>query len=171
MKASERNVGYRGSKSVIGESITVKEQRVNGSWCGCGSDPYLRCTLKGFERNYQNKILTTQLVNKRSYSTSFINDVRNSNNQGLIIDPNFLTGFTDAEGSFVLSITKSNTVRSGWIIKPRFQIHLHKKDLFILEAIQKFLTPRIARLRRFLFLIKKIKIAVLKIKIIKELGG
>jgi len=67
----------------------------------------------GFERNYQNKILTTQLVNKRSYSTSFINDARDSNNQGLRIDPNFLTGFTDAEGSFVLSITKSNTVRSG----------------------------------------------------------
>jgi hypothetical protein len=139
LKASEKNVGNRGSKSVIGESITVKEQRVNGSWCGCASYPYLRCTLMGFERNYQNKILTTQLVNKRSYSTSFINDARDSNNQGLRIDPNFLTGFTDAEGSFVLSITKSNTVRSGWIIKPRFQIHLHKKDLFILEAIQKFL--------------------------------
>ncbi len=161
LKASEKNVGNRGSKSVIGESITVKEQRVNGSWCGCASYPYLRCTLMGFERNYQVKILTTQLVNKRSYSTSFINDARDSNNQGLIIDPghprrgchgsspllrrgadpNFLTGFTDAEGSFVLSITKSNTVRSGWIIKPRFRLRLHlqKKDLFILEAIQKFL--------------------------------
>jgi hypothetical protein len=67
----------------------------------------------GFERNYHNKILTTQLVNKRSYSTSLTNDGRADNNQDLIIDPHFLTGFADAEGSFVLSITKSNNVKSG----------------------------------------------------------
>lgn len=30
LKASEKNVGNRGSKSVISESITVKEQRVYG---------------------------------------------------------------------------------------------------------------------------------------------
>jgi hypothetical protein len=74
---------------------------------------HLRCTLMGFERNYHNKILTTQLVNKRSYSTSLTNDGRADNNQDLIIDPHFLTGFADAEGSFVLSITKSNNVKSG----------------------------------------------------------
>ncbi len=62
----------------------------------------------GFERNYQNKILTTQLVNKRSYSTSFTKNSRANNNHDLIIDPHFLTGFADAESSFVLSITKSN---------------------------------------------------------------
>ena len=138
LKASEKNVGNRGSKSVIRENITVKEQRVYGSWCGINL-PYLRCTLMGFERNSQNKILTTQLVNKRSYSTSSINDVRGDNNHDLIIDPHFLTGFADAESSFVLSIIKSNNVRSGWVIKPRFQIHLHKKDLFVLEAIQNLL--------------------------------
>ena len=138
LKASEKNVGNRGSKSVIRENITVKEQRVYGSWCGINL-PYLRCTLMGFERNSQNKILTTQLVNKRSYSTSSINDVRGENNHDLIIDPHFLTGFADAESSFVLSITKSNNVPSGWVIKPRFQIHLHKKDLFVLEAIQNLL--------------------------------
>jgi len=138
LKASEKNVGNRGSKSIICESIAVKEQRVNGSWCGINL-PHLRYTLMGFERNYLNKILTTQLVNKRSYSTSLTNEGRANNNHDLIIDPNFLTGFADAEGSFVLSITKNNNVKLGWVIKPRFQIHLHKKDLFILEAIQNFL--------------------------------
>lgn len=138
LKASEKNGGNRGSKSVILNNIAVKEQRVNGSWHG-NRLSCLRYTLMGFERNYQNKILTTQLVNKRSYSTSFINEGRDDNNHNLIINPNFLTGFADAEGSFVLSITKSNNVRSGWVIKPRFQIHLHKRDLFILEAIKNFL--------------------------------
>jgi len=141
LKASKKNVGNRGSKSVKFQNITVKEQRVDGSWHGnCLS--CLRYTLMGFERNFHNKILTTQLVNKRSYSTSFFNEgaqARDDNNHYLIINPHFLTGFADAEGSFVLSITKSNNVKSGWVIKPRFQIHLHKKDLFILEAMKNFL--------------------------------
>jgi len=126
LKASEKNVGNRGSKSAIyylaslflrlriwigGRklSIVVKEQRVDGSWC---DKTHLRCTLMGFERDYPNKILTTQLVNKRSYSTGF-DESRRNDNHNLIIDPNFLTGFVDAEGSFVLSITKSNNVKSG----------------------------------------------------------
>nr|QDG01242.1 LAGLIDADG endonuclease [Scytalidium sp.] len=136
LKASEKNVGNRGSKSVICENLTVKEQRVDGSYIK-DTNLMLRCTLTGFERNYRIKILTTQLINKRSYSTSHVS--RNNNNHHLRIDPQFLTGFADAESSFVLSITKSNIVRSGWAIKPRFQIHLHKKDLFILEAIKNFL--------------------------------
>lgn len=140
LKASEKNVGNRGSKSAIKaymSCIAVKEQRVDGSWCGINLT-HLRYTLRGFERNSPNKILTTQLVNKKSYSTVTYKSIHN-HNHNLIIDPNFLTGFADAEGSFVLSITKSNNVKSGWVIKPRFQIHLHKKDLFVLEAIQSFL--------------------------------
>lgn len=139
----ERKMDNRGSKSVICEKTTVKEQRVNGNWCGkafsCFSAPHLRCTLMGFERSYQNKIPTTLLINNNKYySTSSVNDSK-ANSTNLNIDPNFLTGFADAEGSFVLSITKSDNVKSGWVIKPRFSIHLHKKDIFILEAIKNYL--------------------------------
>ena len=51
----------RGSKSVtfLLNSITVKEQRVNGSWCGTYT-PHLRYTLAGFERNYQVNIPSNQ---------------------------------------------------------------------------------------------------------------
>jgi len=136
--SGENEMGYRGSKSAMLKNIVVKEQRVYGSWYGINF-PYLRCTLMGFERNYQNKILTTQLVNKINYSTSCVNENKGDNNNNLRIDPNFITGFSDAEGSFVLSITKSNLVKSGWVIKPRFQIHLHKKDIFVLEAIKNYL--------------------------------
>jgi len=66
-----------------------------------------------FERNSQNKILTTQLVNKKDYSTLITGNGKVNDNHNLIIDPHFLTGFADAEGSFVLSITKSNNVKSG----------------------------------------------------------
>lgn len=137
LKASEKNVVNRGSKSSdCSSKIAVKEQRVDGSCIGL---PMLRCTLKDFERNSQIKILTTQLVNKRWYSISFNKSENKQLEQGLIIDPYLLTGFADAESSFVLSITKSDEVRLGWVIKPRFQIHLHKKDLFILQAIKNFL--------------------------------
>jgi hypothetical protein len=95
-----------------GENIFVKEQRVDGN-CIISHNIMLRYTLMGFERSYRNKIPTTLLVNNiKYYSTSSINDSR-ENNTNLIIDPNFLTGFTDAEGSFVLSITKSDNVKSG----------------------------------------------------------
>lgn len=140
-KMFEKTMDYRGSKSIIDNKqkfVIVKEQRVYGSWWGINL-PYLRCTLKGFERNSQNKILTTQLINKINYSTLIINNGDSDNNHDIKIDPYFLTGFADAESSFVLSITKSNIVKSGWVIKPRFQIHLHKKDLFVLEAIKNFL--------------------------------
>ena len=57
--SAEKNMGNRGSKSGILVNITVKEQRVNGSWHDnlllC-----LRCTLTGFERNYLVKIPTKQ---------------------------------------------------------------------------------------------------------------
>jgi hypothetical protein len=69
-KRIEKEMGYRGSKSVFlnpqPKEISVKEQRVDGSCFG--HKPKLRCTLTGFERNYQIKILSKQL-NYRSFST------------------------------------------------------------------------------------------------------
>jgi hypothetical protein len=53
----------------------------------------------GFERNYQVKILTNQLLNK-FYSTNSTN-----------INPWFITGFSDAEGSFIISISRNETSR------------------------------------------------------------
>jgi len=56
----EREMDYRGSKSRIEGNIFVKEQRVDGSWRGI-YNPLLRCTLTGFERNYQIRILSKQI--------------------------------------------------------------------------------------------------------------
>ena len=69
-KASEKNVGNRGSKSVIFKSINfiVKEQRVNGSCFINKNLMKLRCTLMGNERSYQVKILSNQIIQRRFYS-------------------------------------------------------------------------------------------------------
>ena len=69
LKASEKNVGNRGSKSIICESIAVKEQRVNGSCIEyLNKEKYsmLRCTLVGFERSYQAKIPSNPINFKRN---------------------------------------------------------------------------------------------------------
>jgi hypothetical protein len=64
-KMTEKEMGNRGSKSGFRPE---KEQRVDGSWCIQFTELHLRCTLMGFERNYQSKILSKQL-NKKYYST------------------------------------------------------------------------------------------------------
>ena len=64
-KMSENEMDNRGSKSdFISNLNSVKEQRVDGSWCIQKWLMRLRCTLMGFERNYQLKIPSKQLIEK-----------------------------------------------------------------------------------------------------------
>ena len=86
-KMSENEMDNRGSKSEINNpqptKISVKEQRVDGSYFGSESNPRLRYTLTGGESRYHIKILSKQL-NQRTFST-----LRN------VLNPWFITGFTD----------------------------------------------------------------------------
>ena len=76
----------------------------------------------------------------RPYSTS-ISDINNisTNDNTFNTSPWFVTGFTDAEGSFITKISKSDKYRTGWKVEPLFSIGLHVKDKSILEAIQIYL--------------------------------
>jgi hypothetical protein len=111
---TEREMDNCGSKSETGLNIptsqkpgTVKEQRVDGSWQGGGAS-CLRCTLMDFERNYQVKILSNKI---RQYSTQTSTTVSSVDPKGY--NPLFVTGFTDAEGSFICSVSKYPGARSG----------------------------------------------------------
>jgi len=48
----------------------------------------------------------------------------------------FITGFTDAEGCFRISLVKDSRNRTGWNIQAFFSIGLHLKDVDILKKIQ-----------------------------------
>lgn len=48
----------------------------------------------------------------------------------------FVTGFSDAEGCFYISITKNSTFKTGWKVLAFFEIHIHKKDVAVLKYIQ-----------------------------------
>ena len=55
------------------------------------------------------------------------------------LDPNWVTGFTDAEGCFTIKIYKSPSHRFGWRIQPEFSVLLHKRDEILLNRIKQFL--------------------------------
>lgn len=54
------------------------------------------------------------------------------------LDPNFITGFTDAEGSFMLSILKNSERHIGWSVGIRFEISLHQRDEKLLNQINAY---------------------------------
>ena len=56
------------------------------------------------------------------------------------LHPHFVTGFCDAEGCFILSIYKNNKPNSKltWRVQHMFVLHLHIKDLELLESIKSF---------------------------------
>ena len=108
---NENEMGYRGSKSKFlnpqPKKNFVKEQRVDGSYFGFY--PKLRCTLTGFERNYQIKILSKQINKLRSYSIA----IPQSQTMYSCLNPNFITGFIDAEWSFIVRVRKNPNSKIG----------------------------------------------------------
>jgi len=134
----EREMEYRGSKSIIGlgkpanyKPVIVKEQRVDGSY----TNLVLRCTLTGLERNYQVRIPSNQINKQRFYTTQIIQP------ETIKLYPLFLTGFTYGEGCFHLSIVKNNKLQIGWIVKAVFSRRLLRKlqkDLPFLNQIKSF---------------------------------
>ncbi len=51
------------------------------------------------------------------------------------LDPNYVCGFIDGEGSFSISIGKHKTLKRGFEVRPEFEIELRKDDQEILERI------------------------------------
>ncbi len=141
-KMNESEMDNRGSKSNKGNTLFVKEQRVDGSWL-LNKQIFnnLRYTLRGFERISWYGIPSNQIINKQLYST--INDSKNlkpklfKHNDSFSLKPWFVTGFTDGDGSFAVSITKKKS-GTGWKIVPIFTIGLDQKDLDLLVQIKAF---------------------------------
>lgn len=139
---SENEIGNRGSKSeYLISGISVKEQRVYGNYCI--KNMLLRSTLMGLERGYQIKIPSKQLIlppvpirpsgrgwcsqprlayaeqiiEKKLFSCAgnALNSIRHSStfNSNLNLNPWFVTGFYDGEGSFIVSVTKNKNSKLG----------------------------------------------------------
>nr|YP_025865.1 intronic ORF at intron 1 of nad4 [Moniliophthora perniciosa]AAQ74268.1 intronic ORF at intron 1 of nad4 [Moniliophthora perniciosa] len=88
------------------------------------------------ESNYQINVPSKQtLIFIRNF---FINSPASINQFKNKLDPWWITGFTDAEGSFGLYIYKNSKFKTGWHAYLVFSISLHEKDRDILSQIQNF---------------------------------
>jgi len=152
-KMIEREMDDRGSKLKLSLNRPtshkyklnfVKEQRVDGSLCLINK--HIRCILMGFERNYQIKIPSNQIITFISFcktnnncsdsdislkqTSEISNFSRNKLNKW------FITGFSDAESSFIILVQPRSDSKTKWRIKANFSICLNKKDIEILEDIK-----------------------------------
>ena len=73
-------------------------------------------------------ISSSNLIQLRNYSSE----------RKIVFSPSFISGFSDAEGSFVVTILKNPRYKIGWNVQARFQIKLHEKDRALLLIIQNY---------------------------------
>lgn len=88
------------------------------------------------ERNYRIKAPSNQVRQYSTQSPVLCASTQNVQPKGL--NPWLITGFIDAEGSFIISIVKDPNIRTGWNILVKFKISLHKKDLSILAGLKSY---------------------------------
>ena len=90
---------------------------------------------------YLKKSLSDSTITEQSLITGLNNKKNLDIKKELVpknhLTPNWITGFTDAEGCFSVILTKRPTLK--WRIIVSFEINLHSKDILILNRIKNFL--------------------------------
>ena len=132
---------YRADRAVFKVRWKGSLENIDSSYKGLSSVNY-----RGYQKaNMDYTLLTGKRrigafavkgwISGKSYSTltNPSTQVWNDN-----ISPWSITGFSDGEGSFLITVYKDNTRSTGWAIKLRFKIGLHNRDLFLLEGIRKY---------------------------------
>ena len=79
---------------------------------------------------HQDVFLNKKFYAQRRYYSS------GDSQKDLLLNPQWITGFVDGEGSFGLKVYKSEGYKFGWRFEPFFQIKLNLRDLKVLQRIQ-----------------------------------
>ncbi len=61
------------------------------------------------------------------------------------INPYWVSGFVDGEGTFYVGVNKNSTMNIGYQVLPEFRIVQHKKDIKLLYALKKFFKAGVVR--------------------------
>nr|QCW06960.1 hypothetical protein [Drechslerella brochopaga] len=134
-KMDEKKIGHYGSKPNLSNEF-VNEQRVYGNRWGVEGFTknvlkanHLRYTLTNFVRNWNIKYLSKQLNFNKFYSTL---------NTQSRLNPWFVSGLVDGEGSFSVGIIKNDKFKSGWRVQISFKVGLDVRDISLLLQLQQF---------------------------------
>ena len=115
---------------------SVKEQRVDGSWHEKNS-LVSKVYSNGFRKKLSNQIPFLANIFK-GFRCNFIRSISSISVRELKLHPYFVTGFSDGESYFSISIIRSTKMNISWTVSLQFGISLHKKDQYLLELIQIF---------------------------------
>lgn len=74
------------------------------------------------------KYIASTMIKKYSTNSNFM--------RTFILNPWFITGFVDAEGSFMIKINSNASLKNKWGVSASFKITLHFRDKSLLEQIQ-----------------------------------
>lgn len=146
---ANQGMDNRGSKS--DSLISVKEQRVDGSsvlkkyckvYSRCQGNlvfihyiKYVNIIVKSIEQLY------TEIFYSKPQRSSFSNEATSSKfsyASSYDLNPYYVTGFTDGEGCFSISVSGNPRYKAGYRVKAAFHVGLHIRDLALLEQIQLF---------------------------------
>ena len=87
-------------------------------------------------------IFSKSIFSSVFYTTSFMKyfiQWRNFSTTSLPkLDPDWITGFSDGEGCFLINIIRNPKFKMGWYVQPCFCIVLHEKDRTTLELIKSY---------------------------------
>jgi len=117
----------------FGVSYTITDS-VYGSTFYMGTGLILGHVLLIINKYNFLKVTSSKLTFKNIINNSFI---MNESAISRSISPYWITGFSDAESSFVIRVAKT-TSKLGWRIMPIFSIELHIKDLSLLKDVQSY---------------------------------
>jgi len=82
------------------------------------------------------------------------------------IDPNWVAGFVDGEGTFYVGINRQPSMKVGYQVLPEFRIVQHQKDIKLLHALRNFFNAGVVRVNhddRYELRIRDMKILISQI--------
>lgn len=94
-----------------------------------------------FKRSYSSPAKPSSSLVKSNTLNKVTNNVEKSK-----MDPWFVTGLIDAEGSFTVSVLKSSSTKTGWAVNARFKITAHIADLDLILNLKKFFREDIGKI-------------------------
>nr|ACV41171.1 ribosomal protein 3/homing endonuclease-like fusion protein [Ophiostoma megalobrunneum] len=132
---------YRADRSIFKLRIKGTLRNTDSAYQGLSSVNYRGNTNSNLE--YSMDVSKRRIgafavkgwISGKSYSTYS----KPLTSESVHIDPRAITGFTDAEGSFMITISKDSKRGTEWSVRPRFRISLHNKDISILRNIREYL--------------------------------